>query len=372
MKKKQSEPIYKLDTVDGSIEIASIRRTLEIFQTENINLNPDCQRQLGAWKLATQMSFIQSILNGHFLATFHIVQGPFGKMLCDGQHRYHVINEFIYGTSLPIPQDLQSLYENQFYFRHLSPEAKSLIIDKPGMVQIQLHNVDSYENAVQLFIEINSGKPLNDFDIRTAYPSALKSFFKSLYGDPHCSQVHHLENGESCPEQDKYALYKMGEQVMRAAMTIYDKSDGLRESHSYSSVDLQKMYDRYRDEIPEAVVDAVLYVYKVLDDGFANTGKVGTVGDNHFKQSIKFSRMVTKLILNNLRNNGVTPAQFRDWYLGFQFKVVSARKPNDNDHKDYTEYLMKLDAAAAPNTNLDVYKLAVKDWDKAHGNRNSI
>ncbi|MCY1075096.1 DUF262 domain-containing protein [Archangium lansingense] len=164
-------------------------------ERENIDMNPPYQRRGGVWKAKQKAYLIDSILNGFDLPKIYIADFTYTNTslnlsrkpyaVIDGRQRLESIFEFFDGT-LPLAKDF--LLEDQpdvdlggFTYKELKMQYPK-IASKFENFNITTMSVISDEAARinDLFVRLNSSKPLTGAEIRNAMPGPGSEIVRRL------------------------------------------------------------------------------------------------------------------------------------------------------------------------------------------------
>lgn len=162
---------------------------------EDIDFNPPYQRKGQVWELARRSFLIDTVLNDFdmpklYLADFTYYRSPLNRSgarfaVIDGKQRLSALFGFL-DDEVPLPQDfvlrdnpdlsLGGLTYSQL--RDMEPQlaAKVENFNLPVMSVI----TDDEQSVQELFVRLNSGKPLTAAERRTAMPGVVPQYVREI------------------------------------------------------------------------------------------------------------------------------------------------------------------------------------------------
>ena len=159
-------------------------------QQRKLELNPDYQREAGAWSLARKQLFVDSLLND-----FDIPKIYLAELGNDGAYEYAVIDGKQRITSLLAFLDNQYALSEEFAYSgseipsHHAPQKNQYFKDFDELAQqafkdIQLASTfvtaKDDEEIESLFTRLNDGEPLNSAEYRNAFGGQIVKSIRDI------------------------------------------------------------------------------------------------------------------------------------------------------------------------------------------------
>lgn len=172
-------------------------------QRDNIDFSPVYQRKSHIWSTSNKQYLIDSILNGFDIPKIYLADFSYGVSelnerglryaVIDGKQRLNAIFDFMSG-SYPLARDFQYLDDPAVEIAGKSWQDLSLnypeIAGRLEHFKLAIMAVvtDDAANIRQLFVRLNTSKPLTGAELRNAMPGRVPAIIRSLVEHPFLSE----------------------------------------------------------------------------------------------------------------------------------------------------------------------------------------
>lgn len=159
-------------------------------QQRKLELNPEYQREAGAWSLARKQLFIDSLLNDFDIPKIYLAElgndGPYEYAVIDGKQRITSLLAFL-DNQYPLSEEFA--YSGSDIASHHAPQKNQYFKDFDEVAQqtfkdIQLASTlvtaKDDEEIESLFTRLNDGEPLNSAEYRNAFGGQIVKSIRDI------------------------------------------------------------------------------------------------------------------------------------------------------------------------------------------------